>query len=323
MTTTVAGIVVQNRVEWKENTKGRDSAFSSLQKYKQELLGIKTQMTGLGDIKIKVAGLREAKDHLNQIREQAKEGKGKFRVPPVVDPLTPTTPRPPPNSPRSPKSELEKEAALRERMQARIKKFANSPAMQRISEQKAHHIIRELQSKEIKNERQLGVEISNHQRRLRNLADARRENIRLQKKQGLLQERMTASARQLAGEMASVYLAVQGIGSTIRVGMDFQKVESGMTAVSTDSKEAAGSIAFIRSESRRLGADLIQSSKGFTQMLAAGQGKIALEDMKELTTGVMEVSTVLGLSADDTAGSIRALNQMVSKGAVMSKTLDL
>ena len=138
-------------------------------------------------------------------------------------------------------------------------------------------------------------------------------------KQNFALQRSSSSMAQLAGSAFSVFTLMQGIGAVAKTGMDFQKVESGMTAVSTNAKEAGENLSFIRDESRRLGADLIQSSKGFTQLLAAGQGKIALKDMKALTTGVLETSTVLGLSSDDTAGSIRALTQMMSKGKVMSK----
>ncbi len=318
MTTTVAGVTVQNTVKWREDLGSRNRAFSSIKKYKKELLGIKTQMTGLGNIKIKVDGLKEAKKQLSAIRQEAQRIR-----PTTTAPRAPSTPTQPstPRTTRSPITDEDRARRSRERMSDKISVFENTKAFRSANRERREGI--RLQLREISNERELRVAVSRVQRELRDEAGRRAEILRLQRQSGFAQSRANDSAKHMVGTLFSVYTAVEGISAVVRTGMDFQKVESGMLAVSNNSEEAKANLQFMREETRRLGGDLVQNSKGFMQMLAAGDGKISLKDMKALTTGVLEASTVLGLSTDDQAGSVRALVQMLGKSQVMSKTLDL
>ena len=331
MATTLLGAKIESRVIWREDIKSRKQAFASLAKYKKEVLGIKTQLMGLGNIKIRVDGLAKAKSQLSQIKTQAAKT--------VKAPVTKTAkvsatsdfmgPLKPPTqgavkaeamaqSAADKKSlEAKRAKAREEKRLAKIFRLEMSPAMQKLTEEDRKQFI--LGLKKIKNANKLSIEIAKVQAKVRKINALEAQRLKIMNKQNFATQRATASMAQLAGGAFSVFTLMEGIGSVARTGMDFQKVESGMVAVSTNASEASENITFVRGEARRLGADLIQTSKGFTQLLAAGQGKIALEDMKALTTGVLETSTVLGLSTDDTAGSIRALTQMMSKGKVMSK----
>ncbi|MCP4987633.1 MAG: hypothetical protein GY928_16705 [Colwellia sp.] len=307
MAATMDGYTIKNTVLWRENVQSRTSAFASLQEYKNKLMGIKSQMTSLGDIKIKVEGLKEASKDIERLKQQAVKPTQPTDLPRTQRP--PTQPREPRKPPRTPEEQAQIEAT--KRLQ-KVREFMLNGVMRKITDEKRKQHRMDLLA--IKSNDKLKL-------RMKEILGDEREHLRLLKQKNFAHRRSVASIEQMAGGMFSVYTAMQGIASTAQVGMDFQKIDSSMVAVSKDSKEAGDNIAYIRGESRRLGSDLVQASKGFTQMLAAGQGKMKLDDMKELTTGVMEASTVLGLSADDTAGSIRALVQVISKGTVMSEEI--
>ena len=332
MATTLLGAKIESRVIWREDIKSRKQAFASLAKYKKEVLGIKTQLMGLGNIKIKVDGLAKAKSQLSQIKTQAAKtvkapvtkttkvsATSDFMGPPKPETLGFTQARQKSKALEETKAQIAAEKRL-----DKIYAFERRPMMQKLKKEMGElgkeqfdNYITSL--KQIKSTRKLKLAMVDITKEVRELNRYERDRLKIMNKQNFATQRATASMAQLAGGAFSVFTMMQGIGAVARTGMDFQKVESGMVAVSTNASEASENITFVRGEARRLGADLIQTSKGFTQLLAAGQGKIALEDMKALTTGVLETSTVLGLSTDDTAGSIRALTQMMSKGKVMSK----
>lgn len=87
---------------------------------------------------------------------------------------------------------------------------------------------------------------------------------------------------------------------------------------------AAGSrnLAFVREEVERLKIPLAQSQQGFVSLAAATRGG-ALEGKatQDIFKGVSEASTVLSLSAEDTAGIYTALSQVASKGKVQAEEL--
>lgn len=154
--------------------------------------------------------------------------------------------------------------------------------------------------------------------RLRVLKDSERSY----KKQNFLMQRMQSSSKQIAGNMVSAF-AVSALGAGItRVGQDFESVNNTMLAVSTNSKEAGENFKFVRDESYRLGLGLANSGKNFAKMLSA-RGNMSLEDTKKAFSGVAEMSTLLGLSADESTRATNALQQMMSKGVVSAEELKL
>jgi len=138
-----------------------------------------------------------------------------------------------------------------------------------------------------------------------------RQSERSMHKQNFLMQRMSASSKQFAGNMLSAF-AVAGLGVGItRVGQDFESVSNTMLAVSTNSKEAGDNFKFVRDEAYRLGLGLASSGKNFAKMLSA-RGKMSLEDVKASFVGISEMSTLLGLSAEESTRATNALQQMMS-----------
>ena len=83
-----------------------------------------------------------------------------------------------------------------------------------------------------------------------------KQRSREMKKQTFLQERMTSSAKQMAGNMVSAFAVAGTIGGTVRVGQEFEGIESALLAVSDTAKDAKDNLKFVRDEALRLGKPL-------------------------------------------------------------------
>lgn len=118
--------------------------------------------------------------------------------------------------------------------------------------------------------------------------------------------------------MGSTYV-LKGI---FDAGIAIERIERGLKAATGSSALAAEELKYVRSESQRLGLNLESTAKAFTSLSASAKGtSLAGQGVRDIFTAVSEASTVLGLSADDTQGAIRALGQMMSKGNVQAEEL--
>lgn len=101
-----------------------------------------------------------------------------------------------------------------------------------------------------------------------------------------------------------------------------QKMTNAMLASTGSSAVAAEELAFVRSETERLGLDLLTSADAFTKLTAAAKGtNLEGQATRDIFTAVAGASTALGLRADETEGALRAIQQMMSKGSVQAEEL--
>jgi hypothetical protein len=157
---------------------------------------------------------------------------------------------------------------------------------------------------------------------VRRIVAQERAGLKLAKKKSFLMTRMQASSQQIAGNMASAF-AIGAVGFFVtKTGQDFEAVGNTMLAVSKNSEMAGENLKFVREEAFRLGLGLKDSAKSFAKMLAA-RGDMSVEETRKAFSGVSEMATLLGLSAEESTRSINALQQMMSKGVVSAKTLAL
>lgn len=149
--------------------------------------------------------------------------------------------------------------------------------------------------------------------------------IALYRKQQIEANSLSHQFKQLRSNVIALtgaYTAFAAISNVNRVGQDFERAGILMDAVLGD--EAPEAMRHLRAEAKRLGVDLLSSTKSFAKYVAsAGPVGYTLEEMKEQFTGLAEASVVFGLSADQQLGVIRALEQMASKGQVMAEELRL
>lgn len=80
--------------------------------------------------------------------------------------------------------------------------------------------------------------------------------------------------------------------------------------------------AFIREEARRLGFDLQTSAKGFSSLAAAARGTtLEGKGVRDIFQSVSEAGVTLRLTAEQQAGALNAIQQMMSKGTVQAEEL--
>ena len=113
----------------------------------------------------------------------------------------------------------------------------------------------------------------------------------------------------LAKEASALNLALERANNTLRFA-------SGSTAAYAANNE------FLRTTVRALGLDLQSAGQQFASLTAAAKGT-ALEGAgtRSIFDAVAKASTVMGLTADQTAGSLLAVSQMISKGTVSAEEL--
>jgi len=111
-------------------------------------------------------------------------------------------------------------------------------------------------------------------------------------------------------------------GDLLDVQIALDRIHNALTAATGSAEAAEVEFGFVRSEVKRLGLDLEAAAGGFSQLAAAARGTgVSGEQVREIFTAISEASTVMGLSAADTNGAIRALYQVMSKGTVQAEEL--
>lgn len=115
-------------------------------------------------------------------------------------------------------------------------------------------------------------------------------------------------------------LAAYGMGrSVMETGQQFEAAQNGLTAVMGSAQAAAKEFEYLRSESNRLGLDLIQTAKDYTRFAASANGKIDNSQIHNLFEGVSEYGRVVGATADEQSRTMRALQQILSKGKLSAE----
>ncbi len=121
-------------------------------------------------------------------------------------------------------------------------------------------------------------------------------------------------------------LAALGIGKAVEELLDaniqFQKIQNGFEATSGGPAGAAKEFAFVAAEAQRLGIYLPVIALEYNKLLAAGKPLgFQTESIRHIFTSVTQAAIVLGLSMDDVHGTLRAVQQMMSKGTVQAEEL--
>ena len=127
------------------------------------------------------------------------------------------------------------------------------------------------------------------------------------------------STRNLIRSYASMFAVISGGMAINTAGQGFESMRAGMNLTGESAKDVESNLSFVREEAKRLGLDLLETSKGFMRLTAAGRRTLSQEEIRQIFTGVAEAGTVLQLSVDDMNGSIKALGQMLSKGQIYAE----
>ena len=104
--------------------------------------------------------------------------------------------------------------------------------------------------------------------------------------------------------------------------VQMDQMRRGLNAIYGDVFRTASQILFLRTTAQDAGVSFGGLAKEFVKFSAAMNGaKIPLDQTNALFKAVVTSSATLGLSAEETAGSLNALGQMASKGVVQMEEL--
>lgn len=172
-----------------------------------------------------------------------------------------------------------------------------------------------------------------------NFRDSSREAIRLDREVRRLNQATTPSANRngaLWGRVTDIAKAAGIITLVDNIASSFYKLgnayyettktldtlRAAQTAVFKTSEEVGRQNMFLTTIANKYGIELIGLSQAYTQFSASAQGT-TLEGQKsmDIFDAVSKSSAMLGVSADDTAGVLKALGQMLSKGKIQAEEL--
>ena len=116
-----------------------------------------------------------------------------------------------------------------------------------------------------------------------------------------------------------------GIGvlatSAVKAGMEMERINVAMEAVTGSAAQAGGQIAYVRDVADQAGLVFADVAKGYTRFLASSKGVLSFKDTQESFRGISLAASKMQLSVEDTQGVFRALDQMMSKGTVQAEEL--
>jgi tape measure domain-containing protein len=112
------------------------------------------------------------------------------------------------------------------------------------------------------------------------------------------------------------------IRDAIQTGMKLQQLSLSFKAITGSTQAAGEEMGFVKGMANSMGQSFITVADAYKGISAAAKGTtLEGKATRDVFTSVMEASTVLGLSAEQTGRSLYALSQMISKGKVSSEEL--
>lgn len=132
---------------------------------------------------------------------------------------------------------------------------------------------------------------------------------------------MKDSMKNAARSYISIFAAIQGGRAVTQTATQFESLQNGLIAIEGSAEEAGKRFDTIKEQAKGLGTALKPAIEGYTKLSIAGKGTFNANEIKELNTAIMEGSVAFGLSAEESAGAVKALEQMMAKGKVTAEEL--
>ncbi len=125
-----------------------------------------------------------------------------------------------------------------------------------------------------------------------------------------------------AGFAAMAVVLFKTISAMARTTIEVNKIENALKVATGSAQAAAIEFEFLVDTSRALSLDISAVGIQFAQLAAAARGTtLAGEGVREIFRAISTASLVLGLSAEQTSGALKALQQIISKGTVQAEEL--
>lgn len=122
--------------------------------------------------------------------------------------------------------------------------------------------------------------------------------------------------------------AIPGLGAAFafaqlnKINQQMVAQQNAMTATMGGEAEGAVQSKWVKDLSNKIGMDYRSVAPAYTKMLASGQTSgMSTESVQNIFQGVSEYGRVMGLDNESMKGSMKAIEQMMNKGQVMSEEL--
>lgn len=122
----------------------------------------------------------------------------------------------------------------------------------------------------------------------------------------------------------AVVAAFQLARGFVAMNLEFQAIQSTLTAATGDAAAAASEYQFLTEQANRLGLSIQALARPYAQLVAASKGTV-LEGQatRDIFIAVAEAGSVLKWSASESERAMRAVQQMMSKGTISAEELRL
>ncbi|NJM10622.1 MAG: tape measure protein [Synechococcaceae cyanobacterium SM1_2_3] len=134
-------------------------------------------------------------------------------------------------------------------------------------------------------------------------------------------DRLSHSISTLRNAFIGLGLARLG-QSIVDTALKFERLQRAMSVAFGGVAQGRREFEYVQKAADRLGLNLLEAAQGYSRISIAAKGTALEGDgARKIFQSVSEASVVMGLSADETQGALRALEQMISKGNVQAEEL--
>ncbi|MCM8527316.1 MAG: tape measure protein [Lentisphaeraceae bacterium] len=126
----------------------------------------------------------------------------------------------------------------------------------------------------------------------------------------------------LGASILGVVASIKSIQKASSTALDFTRTGNALNQVFKTSERVKQEWQFLSRVSETLGLDIQKLAEQYAQVAAASNDtSLEGKGARDILVGVSTAATALSLSADDTSGALRAINQIISKGKVQAEEL--
>lgn len=123
--------------------------------------------------------------------------------------------------------------------------------------------------------------------------------------------------------MAAAGAAALGFANSIvNTGIQIEKLNNTLKFSTGSAGAAAKELDYLKSTTEKLGLEFTSTATAYAKFAAASKGtNLEGQKTRDIFESIAKASTVLGLSADETGGALKAIEQIISKGTVSAEEL--
>lgn len=158
--------------------------------------------------------------------------------------------------------------------------------------------------------------------------EIKRNNEKISKSMGDVSNSAKGASKDVSNSFLNIKNAIAGVatGAAVKAMYDLEtatnQTMNAFTVATGNAALAKKEFDFISDSAKNLGLNVRQSALDFSKFAVAAKGtSLEGESARKIFLGVSEASAALGLSSDQAAGALNALQQMVSKGNVQAEEL--